>query len=64
MQSIEEHRRALARQGIDPECMPREYWERYAAKRRAFKIAQRQGKPQRKGCNCCRLITEDEGHDL
>jgi hypothetical protein len=59
MQSIEQHRRTLAKRGIEPDCMPDEYWQRYAAKRRAFKLTQ--GKPQKQngGCDCCRLNTDE-----
>jgi hypothetical protein len=35
MLSISRHRARLASNGIDPECMPAEYWRRYAAKRHA-----------------------------
>ena len=59
MKSIEEHRRALARQGIEPDCMPKEYWTNYAAKRRRIMQALKQGHPPPKDdCPSCRLMTD------
>lgn len=69
MISIELHRRHLVEQGIDPDCMPDGYWDKYAAKRKAHKkswLLKTKRKANKKpnktkfNCNSCRLKTEDD----
>jgi len=65
MMTIERHRRDLAAKGIDPDCLPAEYWQKYDAKRTAWKAARRNGKPATAGgCKGCRIDVEAEAKKL
>jgi hypothetical protein len=65
MDSIEQHRRKIAASGIiDPDCLPPEYWTRYAAKRAIEKYQARAtaacaDRVAKAGdCPGCRLVTD------
>jgi hypothetical protein len=65
MDSIEQHRQRIAASGIiDPDCLPPEYWTRYAAKRAVEKYQARAtaacaDRVAKAGdCPGCRLVTD------